>query len=222
MCVRGGISAVFRPGRIVERFRPSSRGALAAPSLPGTRVGPWLRKAGRRMSVDQQDIENELGAPRARALLASTAAAHLAYTGKDGTPRVIPIGFFWTGEQCHRHGHNRAQGRGAVGSPGCSTGHRRGRHARGCAGTVDAWAGERADCRRRRHRVPRRRQEPWMPKRRTSSSDAAASSTTNRRASRSRQPGCATTTSAPAEYHDSCRILRSGTSREGRDPTQKV
>src|ERR1700742_3844275 len=56
-------------------------------------------KHGRRMIVDQQDIENELGAPGARELLASTSAAHLAYTGKDGTPRVIPVGFFWTGEQ---------------------------------------------------------------------------------------------------------------------------
>ncbi|HEY5857900.1 MAG TPA: pyridoxamine 5'-phosphate oxidase family protein [Aldersonia sp.] len=49
--------------------------------------------------MDQQDIENELGAPGARDLLVSTSAAHLAYTGKDGTPRVIPVGFFWTGEQ---------------------------------------------------------------------------------------------------------------------------
>jgi hypothetical protein len=48
--------------------------------------------------VDQQDIENELGAPGAQDLLASTSAAHLAYTGKEGTPRVIPVGFFWTGE----------------------------------------------------------------------------------------------------------------------------
>jgi Pyridoxamine 5'-phosphate oxidase len=32
-------------------------------------------------------------------LLTSTSAAHLAYTGKDGTPRVIPVGFFWTGNQ---------------------------------------------------------------------------------------------------------------------------
>src|ERR1700758_4399588 len=56
-------------------------------------------KHGRRMSVDQPDIENELGAPCARELLASTSAAHFAYTGRDGTPRVIPVGFFWTGEQ---------------------------------------------------------------------------------------------------------------------------
>jgi Pyridoxamine 5'-phosphate oxidase len=49
--------------------------------------------------VDQQDVENELSAPGARELLASTSAAHLAYIGKDATPRVIPVGFFWTGEQ---------------------------------------------------------------------------------------------------------------------------
>jgi hypothetical protein len=49
--------------------------------------------------VDQQDIENELGVRGSRELLASTSSAHLAYTAKDGTPRVIPVGFFWTGEQ---------------------------------------------------------------------------------------------------------------------------
>lgn len=25
--------------------------------------------------------------------------AHLAYVGKDAMPRVIPIGFFWTGRE---------------------------------------------------------------------------------------------------------------------------
>jgi nitroimidazol reductase NimA-like FMN-containing flavoprotein (pyridoxamine 5'-phosphate oxidase superfamily) len=25
--------------------------------------------------------------------------AHLAYNGEDGTPRVIPVGFFWTGTE---------------------------------------------------------------------------------------------------------------------------
>jgi len=49
--------------------------------------------------VDQQDIDKELCAVGARELLASTSAAHLAYTGTDGTPRVVPVGFFWTGEQ---------------------------------------------------------------------------------------------------------------------------
>lgn len=49
--------------------------------------------------MDQRAIENELGARGAQELLASTSAAHLAYTAKDGTPRVVPVGFFWTGGQ---------------------------------------------------------------------------------------------------------------------------
>lgn len=173
--------------------------------------------------MDQQDIENELGAPRAQALLASTAAAHLAYTGKDGTPRVIPIGFFWTGEQfviatattAPKVAALSARPDVALAIDGGDTPEgARALSMRGRASVqiVDGVVTEYLAAAR----------QPWMPKRRTSSSDAAASSTTNRRASRSRQPGCATTTSAPAEYHDSCRILRSGTSREGRDPTQKV
>jgi nitroimidazol reductase NimA-like FMN-containing flavoprotein (pyridoxamine 5'-phosphate oxidase superfamily) len=48
--------------------------------------------------MERHDIDNELSMAGARELLASGSAAHLAYTGKDGTPRVIPIGFFWTGE----------------------------------------------------------------------------------------------------------------------------
>jgi Pyridoxamine 5'-phosphate oxidase len=49
--------------------------------------------------VEQRDIDLELSAPGAQELLTSTSAAHLAYIGNDGTPRVIPVGFFWTGEQ---------------------------------------------------------------------------------------------------------------------------
>jgi nitroimidazol reductase NimA-like FMN-containing flavoprotein (pyridoxamine 5'-phosphate oxidase superfamily) len=49
--------------------------------------------------MEWQDIDDELSATGAQELLASTSAAHLAYIGKDGTPRVIPVGFFWTGEQ---------------------------------------------------------------------------------------------------------------------------
>jgi hypothetical protein len=48
--------------------------------------------------VDQQGVEYELGTRGAQDLLASTSAAHLAYTSQDGTPRVIPVGCFWTGE----------------------------------------------------------------------------------------------------------------------------
>jgi hypothetical protein len=39
-----------------------------------------------------------LADPVAQELLRSTTPARLAYTGRDGAPRVIPIWFHWTGE----------------------------------------------------------------------------------------------------------------------------
>ena len=47
----------------------------------------------------REDIDDELSTTGAQELLASTSAAHLAYAAEDGTPRVIPVGFFWTGGQ---------------------------------------------------------------------------------------------------------------------------
>lgn len=49
--------------------------------------------------MDRQEIVDELSATGAQELLASTSAAHLAYVGEDGTPRVVPVGFFWTGDE---------------------------------------------------------------------------------------------------------------------------
>jgi hypothetical protein len=49
--------------------------------------------------MERQEIEDELSTTGARELLDSTSAAHLAYTAKDGTPRVIPVGYFWTGDE---------------------------------------------------------------------------------------------------------------------------
>ncbi|GAA4910606.1 pyridoxamine 5'-phosphate oxidase [Actinomycetospora succinea] len=49
--------------------------------------------------MDQHEIDEELAATGAQELLTTTAAAHLAYVGEDGTPRVIPVGFHWTGSQ---------------------------------------------------------------------------------------------------------------------------
>ena len=37
--------------------------------------------------------------PVARELLQSTLPAHLAYIARDGTPRVVPLLFHWTGEE---------------------------------------------------------------------------------------------------------------------------
>jgi hypothetical protein len=65
--------------------------------------------------MERQDIDDELARAGAQELLTSTSMARLACIGKDGTPRVIPIGFFRTGDQvvhlpahhqvCLRHGH---------------------------------------------------------------------------------------------------------------------
>jgi len=49
--------------------------------------------------MQQQRIDDEIALDGAQELLASTSAAHLAYISEDGTPRVIPVGYFWTGDQ---------------------------------------------------------------------------------------------------------------------------
>jgi len=49
--------------------------------------------------VDQAEVDAVLADPRARALLVSPLAARLAYTGLDGTPRVVPVGFLWNGSE---------------------------------------------------------------------------------------------------------------------------
>ncbi|GAA1080526.1 pyridoxamine 5'-phosphate oxidase family protein [Nocardiopsis composta] len=43
-----------------------------------------------------EDVAEVLERPAARELL-SGALARLAYVARDGTPRVVPIGFLWTG-----------------------------------------------------------------------------------------------------------------------------
>jgi len=47
--------------------------------------------------MDTQDLKAELENPGAQALLRSSSLCHLAYLGPDGLPRVIPVGFYWTG-----------------------------------------------------------------------------------------------------------------------------
>jgi len=46
--------------------------------------------------MDAKDVKAELDA--AEEILRTGTLARLAYDGIDGTPRVVPIGFFWTGE----------------------------------------------------------------------------------------------------------------------------
>jgi nitroimidazol reductase NimA-like FMN-containing flavoprotein (pyridoxamine 5'-phosphate oxidase superfamily) len=45
--------------------------------------------------MERHDISDELATAGAQELLASAALARLAYAGPDGTPRVIPVAFFW-------------------------------------------------------------------------------------------------------------------------------
>jgi nitroimidazol reductase NimA-like FMN-containing flavoprotein (pyridoxamine 5'-phosphate oxidase superfamily) len=49
--------------------------------------------------MNTQELADELGQPGAQQLLNGSAAAHLAYNGPDGFPRVIPIGFYWNGDR---------------------------------------------------------------------------------------------------------------------------
>jgi nitroimidazol reductase NimA-like FMN-containing flavoprotein (pyridoxamine 5'-phosphate oxidase superfamily) len=49
-------------------------------------------------TVPQGDVRL-LETDTARRLLATPVPARLAYTAKDGTPRVIPINFVWTGDE---------------------------------------------------------------------------------------------------------------------------
>jgi nitroimidazol reductase NimA-like FMN-containing flavoprotein (pyridoxamine 5'-phosphate oxidase superfamily) len=49
--------------------------------------------------MERDEMDDELASTGAQQLLTSSSMARLAYLGKDGTPRVIPIGFYWTGDQ---------------------------------------------------------------------------------------------------------------------------
>lgn len=48
--------------------------------------------------MNAQELAQELGHPGAQQLLAGSMA-RLAYNGHDGFPRVIPVGFYWTGDR---------------------------------------------------------------------------------------------------------------------------
>ena len=48
--------------------------------------------------MDTEQVTQELHHPDAQTLLLSSPLTRLAYTGRDGLPRVIPIGFHWNGK----------------------------------------------------------------------------------------------------------------------------
>jgi hypothetical protein len=47
--------------------------------------------------MEREELISELG--EAKELVASTSMAHLAYAAIDGTPRVVAVGVYWTGEE---------------------------------------------------------------------------------------------------------------------------
>ncbi len=47
--------------------------------------------------MQPQDVRQVLEDPLAQQLLNAPIPARLAYVATDGTPRVVPIGFFWNG-----------------------------------------------------------------------------------------------------------------------------
>jgi hypothetical protein len=49
--------------------------------------------------MNTQELARELRHPDAQELLRSGSLARLAYSGHDGLPRVIPVGFHWNGER---------------------------------------------------------------------------------------------------------------------------
>ncbi len=49
--------------------------------------------------MDSKKVLQVLDDPLAQELLHASNLARLAYVGPDGYPRVIPIGFYWNGEQ---------------------------------------------------------------------------------------------------------------------------
>jgi hypothetical protein len=51
------------------------------------------------MMPSKQGDVGLLQEPIAQQLLQSKGLAHLAYNWHDGTPRVIPMGFYWNGEE---------------------------------------------------------------------------------------------------------------------------
>jgi Pyridoxamine 5'-phosphate oxidase len=47
---------------------------------------------------DAADLANEIGHPGAEDLLRHASLVRLAYSGSDGSPRVVPLGFHWNGQ----------------------------------------------------------------------------------------------------------------------------
>jgi hypothetical protein len=52
---------------------------------------------GLEQTMNKQEVAEMLAKPYSQQLLGSTIPARFAYTGLDGGPRVVPVGYKWTG-----------------------------------------------------------------------------------------------------------------------------
>lgn len=97
-------SPTASPTNVRGGFR-GIRGGLVAQRVPGLadvcgypRVFGSAGLGSNTSVMNAQELARELGHADAQKLL-SGSLARLAYNGHDGFPRVIPIGFYWTGER---------------------------------------------------------------------------------------------------------------------------
>jgi pyridoxamine 5'-phosphate oxidase-like protein len=51
------------------------------------------------MNMQRNDVLRVLNDPLAQDLIGSSIPARVAYTGLDGSPRAVPLGFHWNGQQ---------------------------------------------------------------------------------------------------------------------------
>jgi pyridoxamine 5'-phosphate oxidase-like protein len=49
--------------------------------------------------MQRSEVMHVLNDPLAKELMQSSIPARVAYTSLDGTPRVVPLGFYWNGDQ---------------------------------------------------------------------------------------------------------------------------
>ena len=86
------------PGSKSGAAHCTKRATLAPPNVPPDHGFMWLTAMDWR-DMDKQQISEILAKPYAQQLLNGPEPARLAYHGRDGAPRAIPIGFWTEGEQ---------------------------------------------------------------------------------------------------------------------------
>jgi hypothetical protein len=156
--------------------------------------------------MERHDIDHELAIPGAQELLTSASMTRLAYLGPDGTPRVIPIGFYWTGDQVVVSTAATAPKVAALQArPDVALTSTPGKHPTRPGRFPSAGApASRSSTAYPRSTWPAPGRS-WTPAPWPSSSRPAARCTTRWRGSRSRRAGCGTSTSVPGAYRASCR-----------------